>query len=170
MNFMGSRSTRRNYGKMRSAVTAVARERIELLLSQAIEILPRDTDLAKRYVGLAQRISTRTKVRIPKDMKHYLCKNCGQPLIPGKNARIRLRSGNSRIIIGGTSDAPPFSERCTYEDRSECHGCGSSMEDVRVTGIGPLTTYPQEAPPLGSPCNSFRRQNLSPWMGRKAGN
>src|SRR2546427_12944504 len=98
MNFMGSRSTRRNYGKMRSAVTAVARERIELLLSQAIEILPRDTDLAKRYVGLAQRISTRTKVRIPKDMKHYLCKNGGQRLIPVKNARIRHRSGNSRII------------------------------------------------------------------------
>ena len=96
---MGNRPTRRNYGKMRSAVTAVARERIDLLLGQAVEILPRDTELAKRYVELARRISTRTKVRIPRDKKHYLCKNCGQPLIPGKNARIRLRSGNSRIII-----------------------------------------------------------------------
>jgi ribonuclease P protein subunit RPR2 len=96
---MGTRSTRRNYGKMRSAVTAVARERIDLLLGQAAEILPRDPKLATRYVGLAKRISTRTKVRIPRDKKHFLCKKCGQPLIPGKNARIRLRSGNSRVII-----------------------------------------------------------------------
>ncbi|TMI14007.1 hypothetical protein E6H33_09345 [Candidatus Bathyarchaeota archaeon] len=99
MSFMGSRSTRRNYGKMRSAVTAVAHERIDLLLGQAVETLPRDPKLATRYVGLAKRISTRTKVRIPTEKKHYLCKNCGQPLIPGKNARIRIRSGNSRIII-----------------------------------------------------------------------
>jgi ribonuclease P protein subunit RPR2 len=112
MSLMGSKSTRRNYGKMRSAVTAVARERIDLLLGLAVEILPRDTNLAKRYVGLARKISTRTKVRIPREKKHYLCKNCGQPLVPGKNARIRLRSGNSRIIISclscGTFRRYPF--------------------------------------------------------------
>src|SRR5260370_34561558 len=111
MSLMGSKCTRRNYGKMRSAVTAVARERIDLLLGQAVEILPRDTNLAKRYVGLARRISTRTKVRIPREKKHYLCKNCGQPLVPGKNARIRLRSGNSRIIIS-------------------CLSCGSVLRDA----------------------------------------
>src|SRR3989441_10395887 len=99
MSFMGNRPTRRNYGKMRSAVATVARERIDILLRQAEEILPRDVELSKRYVGLAKKISKRTKVRIPREKKHYLCKNCGRPLVPGKNARIRLRPANSRIVI-----------------------------------------------------------------------
>src|SRR3989442_727483 len=99
MNFMGNRHTRRNYGKMRSAVATVARERIDLLLNQAEEVLPKSRELSKRYVGLARKISKRTKVRIPREKKHYLCKKCGQPLLLGKNARIRLRSPNSRIII-----------------------------------------------------------------------
>lgn len=84
---------------MRSAVASVARERIEILLRQAEEAFPHDTELSKRYVGLSRKISKRTKVRIPREKKHYLCKNCGQPLILGKNVRLRLRPVNSRIII-----------------------------------------------------------------------
>jgi len=99
MSFMGNRPTRRNYGKTRSAVATVARERIDILLRQAEEILAKDVELSKRYVGLARKISKRTKVRIPREKKHYLCRNCGQPLVLGKNARIRLRPNNPRIII-----------------------------------------------------------------------
>ncbi|HWY28415.1 MAG TPA: ribonuclease P protein component 4 [Candidatus Sulfotelmatobacter sp.] len=96
---MGNRPTRRNYGKMRSAVATVARERLDLLLRQAEEVLSNQRELSKRYVGLAKKISKRTKVRILREKKHYLCKKCGLPLVPGKNARVRLRSPNSRIII-----------------------------------------------------------------------
>src|SRR5436853_7142641 len=99
MSFMGNRPTRRNYGKMRSAVATVARERIEILLRQAAALLPQDVELSKQYAGLAKKISRRTKVRIPQEKKRCLCKNCGQPLVPGRNARIRLRPVNSRIII-----------------------------------------------------------------------
>ena len=96
---MGNGPKRRNYGKMRSAVATVARERIDLLLHQAEEVLPKSCELSKRYVGLARKISKRTKIRIPKEKKRYLCKKCGLPLVPGRNARVRLRSPNSRIII-----------------------------------------------------------------------
>jgi ribonuclease P protein subunit RPR2 len=72
---------------------------MDILLSQAPQILPHDTALAKRYVGLARKISMRTRVRIPREKKRYLCKNCHEPLVPGKNARVRLHPGNSRIII-----------------------------------------------------------------------
>lgn len=95
---MGNSPKKRNYGKMRSAVATVARERIDILLRQAEETSPKNPTLSKRYVGLAQKISTRTKVRIPREKKHYLCKNCGQPLVLGKNARVRVRP-NSGIII-----------------------------------------------------------------------
>src|SRR5947199_10571571 len=106
MSFMGNRPMRRNYGKMRSAVATVARERIEILLRQAEEILPQDVQLSTRYVGLAKKSSKRTKVRIPREKKHYLCKNCGQPLLLGKNGRIRLRTVNSRVIISCLGGRP----------------------------------------------------------------
>jgi len=84
---------------MRSATATIARERIEILLDQAEKTLPGDSDLSKRYVGLARKISMRTRVRIPAEKKRYLCKNCGQILVLGKNARVRLRSVNSRIVV-----------------------------------------------------------------------
>jgi hypothetical protein len=56
------------------------------------------------------------------------------------------------------------------EAQLECPGCESSTEDVRVTETGQLITYLLEAPPLGNHCNSFKRLNLSPWMGKKAEN
>jgi ribonuclease P protein subunit RPR2 len=111
---MKNRPAKRNSGKMRSAVATIARERIDILLDQAKEILPRNPDLSERYVELARKISTRTKVRIPREKKHYLCKNCGQPLVLGKNARVRLSPGNSRIIITclncGTLRRYPFTK------------------------------------------------------------
>jgi ribonuclease P protein subunit RPR2 len=111
---MKNRPAKRNYGKMRSTVATIARERIDILLDQAKEYLPRNPDLSERYVELARKISTRTKVRIPREKKHYFCKNCGQPLVLGKNARVRLRSGNSRIIITclncGTLRRYPFTK------------------------------------------------------------
>jgi ribonuclease P protein subunit RPR2 len=111
---MKSRPAKRNYGKMKSTVATIARERMDILLDQAKEILPSSPDLSKRYIELARKISTRTKVRIPREKKHFLCKNCGEPLVLGKNARVRLRSGNSRIIITclncGTLRRYPFTK------------------------------------------------------------
>jgi len=96
---MPRRTHRRGYGTPRSTIGTIARERIEILLKQARENLDLNPRLSRRYVELAWKISTRTKVKIPPDEKHYLCKGCGLPLIPGRNARVRLLPGNSRIVI-----------------------------------------------------------------------
>ena len=58
--------------KIRSAVRTIAGERIDILLSQAREMLDRDPKLSKRYVELARKISMRTKVRIPSSQKRNL--------------------------------------------------------------------------------------------------
>ncbi len=99
MNFMRARPARQNHGKLRSEVAQIARERIGILLVQAKEKLSQSPELSRRYVELARKTSMRTKVRIPKESKHYLCKNCGLPMVLGTNARLRLRPGNQRIII-----------------------------------------------------------------------
>ena len=101
--------------KIRSAVRTIAGERIDILLRQARKMLDRDPKLSKRYVELARKISMRTKVRIPSSEKRYLCKGCGTILIPGRNARVRVLSGNPRIVITclscGTLRRYPFTPR-----------------------------------------------------------
>ncbi len=91
---------RRGYGAKRSLVNTIANERIQILLGHArTKARAGEFDLARRYVQLARNISTRTKVRIPKGDKWFLCKNCHMPLIPGSNARVRLSSENSYVTI-----------------------------------------------------------------------
>jgi ribonuclease P protein subunit RPR2 len=99
MSFMGRPAVRRNYGKTRAAVESVAKERIEILITKAREMVEEDKDLSRRYVDLARRISERAKVRIPSELKKYLCKECGMALIPGRNAKVRLHARNTGIVI-----------------------------------------------------------------------
>jgi ribonuclease P protein subunit RPR2 len=68
-------------------------------LGHAREMVEKNEDLSRRYVDLARRISERTKVRIPGELKRYLCKSCGIALVPGQNARVRLYARNSGIVI-----------------------------------------------------------------------
>jgi len=92
-------SQKRSYGRVRALVNEIARERIDILLSEARKNLDYDTKLSRRYTDLARKISMRTKVKIPREQKRYICKACGLPLIPGKNARVRVLKGNSRIVV-----------------------------------------------------------------------
>jgi len=90
---------KRSYGRVRAVVNEIVRERIDVLLSEARKNLDRDTKLSRRYVELAWKISMRTKVRIPHEEKRYICKSCGLPLVPGKNARVRIVTRNARIVV-----------------------------------------------------------------------
>ncbi len=99
MSFMGGKNARRNYGKTRAAVAAVASERFQILLDQAKKVAWTNEKLSRRYVSLARKISSRTKVRIPRESKMYLCKGCGLSLVPGHNAKIRLHAHTTGIVI-----------------------------------------------------------------------
>ena len=99
MSFVGRGDKRRSYGKTRAAVATVAAERIEILIDQAKQMARKDEILSRRYVGLARKISERTKVRIPGEVKKYLCKVCGVALVPGYNAKVRLHARRCGIVI-----------------------------------------------------------------------
>ncbi len=85
---------------------------MQILLEQARDMARKDENLSKRYVELARKISMRTKIRIPREEKRYLCKGCGIALIPGLNARVRLSPKNIRVVITclscGTVKRYPF--------------------------------------------------------------
>ena len=78
----------------RAEIVKIAEIRINKLMEMSkYQASYGDTDLARRYVDIARRISMRTKTKIPKE--HIYCKNCLVPSVPS-TFRVRL---NARKVI-----------------------------------------------------------------------
>jgi len=76
----------------------VAEERIERLAELAREaVRSEDPALARRYVRRARRIAERNRVSLPRRFKRFSCDRCDTYLIPGRNARVRTKSG--RVVV-----------------------------------------------------------------------
>jgi ribonuclease P protein subunit RPR2 len=77
-------------------VAKIASGRISTLLaaaeSRTVEKSDESNKLAKRYTHLAQRIRSHYNVGIPKELKHRICKKCGNFLVPGVNCKVRVAS------------------------------------------------------------------------------
>jgi len=71
----------------------IAKERIERLFELAEKHFKSNPSIAKRYVTLARKISTKTNTRIPINLKTKFCKNCNSYLKPGVNQRVRTKQG-----------------------------------------------------------------------------
>lgn len=87
--------------KDEALIKEVANDRMERLFALA-EQETENTEgsssiLAKRYVGLIRRISTHYKIRLPRDIKNRICKNCNAFLIPGKTCSVRILNGSCII-------------------------------------------------------------------------
>jgi ribonuclease P protein subunit RPR2 len=63
-------------------------ERIKILMRMCREY----PDKAKRYTFLAKKISEKIGLPIPREFKRWICKECGEYLIPGRNATVRLKN------------------------------------------------------------------------------
>lgn len=74
---------------------SVAEERIDRLAGLAREAAQAgEDDLARRYVRRGQRIAERNRLSLPTRFKRFSCDGCDVYLIPGRNARVRTRSGH----------------------------------------------------------------------------
>ncbi len=98
----------------------IARERIKKLLELADKIFKENRERAKRYIELARKISMRHNVRIPKEYRFFICKECKTLLKPGFNARFRIH--NSRIVVtclecGNVYRMPFLFEKRFYKNR-----------------------------------------------------
>lgn len=74
---------------------SIASERIERLTSLA-RAAARDGDdeRARERVRLARRIAERNRLRLPRELVRFTCDACDAYLVPGRNARTRLRDGH----------------------------------------------------------------------------
>ncbi len=80
----------------------LVRQRIQILYNKAVEAAEnRQFEYSSKLGKLIKELYTSTRVKPPKKIKKWLCKNCGIPLIPGLTARVRLRTQGrfSYIVI-----------------------------------------------------------------------
>ncbi len=70
----------------------IARERVNVLFTLAERVFPYEPELANRYVEIALAVQQKARIRMPRKWKRRYCKKCHSFLVPGKNARVRLRS------------------------------------------------------------------------------
>jgi len=71
----------------------LALERIARLFIEAESNFREYPELSRRYMVLAEKLSTRYKVRLTKEQKGMFCKNCHAYLKNGINLRTRLSNG-----------------------------------------------------------------------------
>ncbi len=81
------------FQRRKEKTKSIALERIEELIKQADLASSKRPERAKEYVKLARRISSRSKTKIPKELKRRFCKHCSSFFRIGSNARIRLNKG-----------------------------------------------------------------------------
>lgn len=75
--------------RKREEIRNVARQDIAALFQLAVSE-PNEV-LRKRYVFEAREISKRSRTPIPRQFRHFFCRNCGTPWF-GSQRRVRLRS------------------------------------------------------------------------------
>ena len=74
---------------------SIAAERIERLHDLArAAARAGDDDRAREYVRLTRRIAERNRLRLPRRFKRFTCDACDAYLVPGRNARVRTRTGH----------------------------------------------------------------------------
>ncbi len=70
----------------------LALQRMERLFVLAEEEHRNHPERSRRYIEIAKKISTRTRVRMPRLLKRLYCHHCGSYLSP-EVSRVRLRDG-----------------------------------------------------------------------------
>lgn len=81
-------------------VQKIALERIWRLFELADAAFNKHPERSKRYVELARKISTRNKVRMPRELKQKFCRKCGAFLKQGKNAKLRVTKSYVVVSCG----------------------------------------------------------------------
>lgn len=73
---------------------SVAAERIDRLEELAkAAVRSGEPDRSREFVRLARRIAERHRLRFPRRFERFSCNRCDVYLVPGVNARVRLRDG-----------------------------------------------------------------------------
>jgi len=81
------------------ATKQIALQRIHALFRLAREVIHEDPSLAQRYVKIARKIAMGTKLRLPKEYGHLVCRHCKSFILPGVNCRVRIQSRREPHLV-----------------------------------------------------------------------
>ena len=68
----------------------IAKERMDILFTNAEKEFFDHPERSDRYVTLALKISTKYNTKVPRKWNRRFCKNCHKFLYPGQNSTVRL--------------------------------------------------------------------------------
>ncbi|NWG08799.1 MAG: RNase P subunit [Nitrososphaerales archaeon] len=83
----------------------LARQRVDILIDNALKNARENMGLAQRQALIARRICMKFNIRLPYEKRQLFCRGCKKFIVPGINARVRL--GNKPRSV-----------------RVKCLGCG----------------------------------------------
>ena len=83
---------------MKPALRQIALERMQILIKNAISNARTNPKLSQRQAGLAKKLSTKYRIRMPYDIRINFCKKCKKFIAPGVNARIRMGRSSVKSI------------------------------------------------------------------------
>jgi ribonuclease P protein subunit RPR2 len=81
------------------ATKQIALQRVQTLFHLAREVVHEDPGLAQRYVKIAKKIAMGTKLRLPREYRRLVCRNCKSFILPGVNCRVRIQSRREPHIV-----------------------------------------------------------------------
>jgi ribonuclease P protein subunit RPR2 len=79
--------------QQKNLIQNIAVQRMWRLFELAKTEFPENPERSRRYVQLIRNISMRNRISIPGEIKRRICKHCYTLLMPGHNARYRLKGG-----------------------------------------------------------------------------
>lgn len=85
--------SKRRYFKKREKEKKAALERIKILFKLAKQEFPKHPERAHRYARMINDLVKKVRVRLPKDVKRFICRQCNQLLVPGKNLKVKSSKG-----------------------------------------------------------------------------
>ena len=84
----------------RSLLRDLVIQRMRILFKLGVEAARRhEYDLSRRYAELIKLLAMRTRVKVPKGIKRWICKRCNVIMIPGLTARVRTRREGKTLRV-----------------------------------------------------------------------
>jgi len=82
-----------------TSVRQIARQRIQILFTEAKKVGRSEPKLAMQYVATARRIAMAAKIRFPMELRREICKECNSLFVQGVNCRIRIKQKREPHVV-----------------------------------------------------------------------
>ncbi len=83
---------------MKQSKKIIGKERMEILIQNAISNCRKFPNLSQRQAYLAKKISTKYRIAMPYELKMNFCKKCKNFIVPGVTYRIRIGRSSLKSI------------------------------------------------------------------------